>query len=342
MGCCCSAVREAVSKKKIRTKEDPSGENQGKVPEGGVNLDLVFVTPRIIAMGYPAFGLESWYRNPYGEVLEYLDFRFEGGERYWVYNLCCEKEHRYDTKTHFHGHVSEFPFADHFPCPLAMIPQFVAHAKEFLTRDERNVVAIHCKAGKGRTGLFACCLLMATDPALANPSDALEFYGKRRAHDGKGVTHQSQRRYVGYYGQLRSCAGGEVPTMIPTVRFRRIVLHSICIELGETIDLRLFANTGREDYDTPRDYFFSSSAAEKQGDSLYFDLEKIGKPEAIFSGDVYVQFLCNGKHRGGAGVHTLFIKNTYHFSELDKVYKSKKLPEDARLELVYDELVAER
>lgn len=53
-------IREFVSGKKNRfIMED-------------YNLDLTYITNRIIAMSYPASGIESIYRNPITEVSRFL------------------------------------------------------------------------------------------------------------------------------------------------------------------------------------------------------------------------------------------------------------------------------
>ena len=78
-----------------------------------------------------------------------------------MYNLCCEREYPANTFGDPDGrNVVRFPFEDHNPCPLHVMLEFCEHVEHFLRADPEHVVAIHCKAGKGRTGLMICALLV--------------------------------------------------------------------------------------------------------------------------------------------------------------------------------------
>ena len=187
-------ARGLVSKKKVRFVDED------------FDLDLTYIDDerRIIAMGYPSIGVEATYRNPMGEVQRFFEHYHPG--HYLIVNLCSERA--YDAAK-FGGHVECHPFDDHNACPLSVIYPFCAAAAKHLAADPANVVAIHCKAGKGRTGLMVAALLchLKVYEGEGAAETALQHFGDRRTHNGKGVTIPSQMRYVGYYA--RCIAKGE-------------------------------------------------------------------------------------------------------------------------------------
>jgi len=161
----------------------------------GFDLDLTYITPNIIAMGKPSTSIEGMYRNKLDDVKEFFNTRHPN--HYKVYNLCQELAYP-ENIFYKQGY---FPFQDHEAPPLNLIRPFCEDAKKFLEEDNKNVVAIHCKAGKGRTGTFISCLLLYLN-IFDTAADCLKYYGMMRVENGKGVTVPSQIRYVFYFEQI--------------------------------------------------------------------------------------------------------------------------------------------
>ena len=52
------------------------------------------------------------------------------------------------------------------------------------------VVAVHCKAGKGRTGLIICCYLLYTE-VFDDAQKAIDHYDETRTQNKKALTISS-------------------------------------------------------------------------------------------------------------------------------------------------------
>ena len=159
------------------------------------DLDLAYITERIIGMGFPATGCETLYRNSLTDLRAFLD-RYHG--EYKIYNLCIEQGRIYQKDLWFERKVGLFPFNDHAPCPIKLILDFCVDICLYLTCNPRGVAAIHCKAGKGRTGVMIVCYLIFS--GLCETSEqALAHYAKQRTINNRGVTIPSQIRYIKYF-----------------------------------------------------------------------------------------------------------------------------------------------
>lgn len=204
------AIRGLVSKKKVRFQED------------GFDLDLTYVTPRIIAMGAPSEGSDALYRNPMKDVQAFFELRHQG--RFRIFDLRGEKGASYDPAK-FGGNVAGYRFFDHNPAPLKLIRDCCMDMDAWLSLDPENVAAVHCKAGKGRTGLIIAAYLVHCGIAPSTTA-ALRMFGDVRTHNGKGVTIPSQMRYVHYYEQqLRNGAPDSFPPRV--YKLRTIRMHTV-------------------------------------------------------------------------------------------------------------------
>ncbi len=225
------AVRQKVSQNKRRFQRD------------GVDLDLTYVTRRVIAMSFPSSGIMAWYRNSIRDVSRFLD-KAHGG-KYRVYNLCSERT--YDDRW-FHGQVRHYPVDDHNVPSVAEMADFVREVRQWLAEDPEHVIAVHCKGGKGRTGTMICILLIELG-LFRDAADSLEYFGQRRTDRNvskrfQGVETASQIRYVSYYERLRLLEL-EHPPQVP-VNLKEISITGISsVGKGDGSDLSLEVSVGR-------------------------------------------------------------------------------------------------
>eukprot|EP01087_Luapelamoeba_hula_P016849 TRINITY_DN5217_c0_g1_i2.p1 TRINITY_DN5217_c0_g1~~TRINITY_DN5217_c0_g1_i2.p1 ORF type:complete len:381 (-),score=66.21 TRINITY_DN5217_c0_g1_i2:104-1246(-) len=316
-------IRHQVSKSKRRYID----------PENNIDLDLSYINSKIVAMGFPSEGSESVYRNPMPEVQRMLEMYHKN--HYKVYNLCSERS--YDHKK-FHHRVVRSPFDDH-NCPMFRdIWKFCEDVKDWLNEHNENIAVIHCKAGKGRTGLMICCwLLYIKDWERAD--DAMKFYAAARTFNQKGVTIPSQIRYIRYFEQCMRI--GALPNA-ENVTLSHIILHGIPKNVPE---IKLTINVVRENVLTPvfhlkrkvKDLLKEQS---KQGDkySTPDSLSKLVIPcDVVLSGDVKLEF----EKLLHFWIHTAYVqKNTIlRKEEIDKAHKDKKCKtfvSDFRVELCFE------
>lgn len=172
-------IRSKVSGKRNRFKDDE------------YNLDITYITDRILAMSFPASGFEQWYRNNITSVAKFLEERHPGWHK--IYNL-SNRSYNYQK---FKGEVVTYEWEDHHAPPLIMLFKIWADMYSYLM-DPQNVVVVHWNAGKGRTGTSIAWFLIYSGLSK-NAQDAIRYYGRKRFSTGLGITQPSQIRYVRYF-----------------------------------------------------------------------------------------------------------------------------------------------
>ena len=242
----------------------------------GFDLDLTYITPRIIAMGYPSKNIEGIYRNNMEDVKNFFMTRHPN--HYKVYNLC--EERNYKDCFYKQGY---FPFKDHEAPPLNLIKPFCEDVKKFLDEDEKNVVAIHCLAGKGRTGTFICCLLLYLN-FFETAEECLLYYGLLRVGTVKGVTVPSQMRYVHYFEYILK---NKLPDPII---FKKVVLRKLKMYTVPKVGKKFQPNFVVDNLKKSVKYSDIMSRKESYGFDLDFIEFPLGAGGIAVSGDVRVQF----------------------------------------------------
>lgn len=200
-------------------------QNKRRYQKDGFDLDLTYVTERIIAMSFPSSGKMSLYRNPIREVARFFDTKHPN--HFKIYNLCSEKS--YD-ENYFHGRVERIMIDDHNVPLLKDMIRFVKSVHEWLSQDDTNIIAVHCKGGKGRTGTLICVWLVEAG-LFDSAAESLDYFGTRRTDLSvgskfQGVETPSQSRFVGYFETIKEKYNGQIPPDVP-LKLKLIKIHSM-------------------------------------------------------------------------------------------------------------------
>eukprot|EP00112_Aurelia_sp_Birch-Aquarium-sp1_P024593 Seg784.6_Seg784.1 transcript_id=Seg784.6_Seg784.1/GoldUCD/mRNA.D3Y31 product="Phosphatidylinositol 3 4 5-trisphosphate 3-phosphatase TPTE2" protein_id=Seg784.6_Seg784.1/GoldUCD/D3Y31 len=213
-------------------------QNKRRYQKDGFDLDLTYITERVVAMSFPSSGKTSLYRNPISEVSRFFNEKHPGC--YKIYNLCSERH--YETN-YFNDNVDRILIDDHNVPRLSQLLQFCHNAKEWLSANRDHIIVVHCKGGKGRTGTcIASWLLFSGQFKTAEKS--LHYFGYRRTDRAKGSKFQgvetpSQSRYVGYIERVLKDHNGIIPPAQPLV-FASIKLKRIKgVGNGDGSDLKM-------------------------------------------------------------------------------------------------------
>ncbi|XP_038950664.1 phosphatidylinositol-3,4,5-trisphosphate 3-phosphatase TPTE2 isoform X2 [Rattus norvegicus] len=308
-------TRQLVSGNKRRYKKD------------GFDLDLTYVTERIIAMSFPSSGRESFYRNPIKEVVRFLDTKHPN--HYQVYNLCSERS--YDPKR-FHYRVRRIMIDDHNVPTLEEMLLFSKEVNDWMAQDPENVVAIHCKGGKGRTGTMVCACLIASEIVL-NAKASLYFFGERRTDKSnsskfQGVETPSQNRYVKYFEKLKTSYQLTLPPkkVLVIKRFTVYSIHGVGKGNGSDLEIQImmWQETIFSCFNSKNCMIFHDVETDKV-------IINVFNCPALYD-DVKVKFLCPNlpKYYDDCPFffwfHTSFIRNNRLYlprSELDNTHKQK-------------------
>ncbi|KAM8834886.1 putative tyrosine-protein phosphatase TPTE [Synchiropus picturatus] len=231
--------RLAAQKKELeKVTRRMISENKRRYQKDGFDLDLTYVTERVIAMSFPSSGKQSFYRNPIKEVARFLDTKHQ--DHYKVYNLCSEKG--YDPQF-FHYRVERVFIDDHNVPSLEDMLKYVSSVREWMSSHPDNVVAIHCKGGKGRTGTMVCTWLVDNEQ-FESAQESLDYFGERRTDKSRsskfqGVETPSQSRYVGYYEVMKTQFNRQLPPP-RSLRIKSLRVHSIAgVGKGDGSDLKV-------------------------------------------------------------------------------------------------------
>uniref|UniRef100_A0A8C5CR39 Tensin 1 n=1 Tax=Gadus morhua TaxID=8049 RepID=A0A8C5CR39_GADMO len=187
--------------------------------EENYEVDLVYITERIISVSFPSSVEEQSYAANLREVATML--RSKHGNNYLLFNL---SDKRYDINQ-LNPKVLDFGWPDHHAPALDKICSICKAMDTWLSADSHNVVVIHNKGNRGRTGVVVAAYMHYSNIS-ASADQALDRFAMKRFYEDKvlPVGQPSQKRYVQYFSGLLS---GNIKINNKPLFLHHVIMHGI-------------------------------------------------------------------------------------------------------------------
>ncbi|XP_075009053.1 tensin-1 isoform X6 [Calonectris borealis] len=210
------------------TKSPRSGQSRRKTSrsmsltaamESSCELDLVYITERIIAVSYPSAAEEQSFCSNLREVAHML--KSKHGDNYVLFNL---SERRHDISK-LHPKVLDFGWPDLHTPALEKICSICKAMDTWLNAAAHNVVVLHNKGNRGRLGVVVAAYMHYSNIS-ASADQALDRFAMKRFYEDKVVPvgQPSQKRYIHYFSGLLS---GSIKMNNKPLFLHHVIMHGI-------------------------------------------------------------------------------------------------------------------
>ncbi|XP_048862110.1 tensin-like isoform X13 [Brienomyrus brachyistius] len=297
--------------------------------EENYDVDLLYITESIIVVAFPASAEEHSHSAHLKEVATML--RSKHGAHYLVINI---SEKRHDL-TKLNPKVLDFGWPDHHAPALDKICTICKAMDTWLKADPHNVVVLHNKGNRGRTGVVVAAYMHYSNIS-ASADQALDRFAMKHFYEDKvlPVGQPSQQRYVQYFSGLLS---GQIKINNKPLFLHHVIMHGI-----PDFESRGGCRPFLKIYQAMQP-IYTSGIYNVQGDSQTSICITI-EPGLMLKGDILLKCYHKG-FRGPARdvifrvqFHTCAIHDldvVFTKEELDESCRDERFPDCGRVEFVF-------
>ncbi|KAG7463795.1 hypothetical protein MATL_G00180430 [Megalops atlanticus] len=326
-------VEATGSTKSSRSMESPRRPSRSmsmlQLVEENYEVDLVYITERIICVSFPSSVEEQSYSANLKEVASML--RSKHGDHYLLFNL---SEKRYDIAK-LNPRVLDFGWPDHHAPALDKICSMCKAMDTWLNADTRNVVVLHNKGNRGRSGVVIAAYMHYSNIS-ASADQALDRFAMKRFYEDKvlPVGQPSQRRYVQYFSGLLS---GHIKINNKPLFLHHVIMHGI-----PNFESRGGCRPFLKIYQAMQPVY-TSGIYNVQGDSQTSICITI-EPGLLLKGDILLKCYHKRFHSPARDVifrvqfHTCAVHDlgiVFGKNELDETFRDDRFPEYGKVEFVF-------